>query len=103
LASQGFFDITILIAGCFIFAVLGDTIGYAIGKKFGPRIFNKEKSIFFHKKHLEKAQVFYNKHGGKTIVLARFLPVIRAFAPVVAGASKMNYKRYYPSLKRGKS
>lgn len=94
LASQGYLDITILILGCFIFAVLGDSIGYYIGKKFGPRIFNKENSIFFHKKHLERAQKFYDKHGGKTIILARFMPVVRAFAPVVAGVGKMNYQKF---------
>jgi len=94
LASQGFLDIKILIAGCFFFAVLGDSVGYYIGKKLGPRIFTKENSIFFHKKHLERAQKFYDKHGGKTIVLARFIPVIRAFAPVVAGVGSMNYKKF---------
>lgn len=94
LASQGLLDIKLLVAGCFIFAVLGDSIGYFIGKKLGPRIFNKEKSIFFHKQHLERAQKFYDKHGGKTIILARFVPVIRAFAPIVAGAGKMNYKKF---------
>ncbi len=94
LASQGFLDIKILILGCFIAAVLGDSIGYYIGKKLGPKIFNRENSILFHKKHLEKAQRFYDKHGGKTIILARFLPVIRAFAPVIAGAGKMDYKRF---------
>lgn len=94
LASQGYLDITILILGCFIFAVLGDTIGFHIGKKLGPKIFTKDNSIFFHKKHLDRAQKFYDKHGGKTIILARFVPVIRAFAPVVAGVGKMNYKRF---------
>ncbi len=94
LASQGFFDITILIVGCFIAAVLGDTIGYMIGAKLGPKIFTKENSILFQKKHLERAQKFYDKHGGKTIILARFVPVIRAFAPVVAGAGRMNYKKF---------
>lgn len=94
LASQGYLNITILIVGCFIFAVLGDSIGYYIGKKLGPRIFNKEDSIFFQKKHLDSAQKFYDKHGGKTIILARFIPVVRAFAPVVAGAGKMNYKKF---------
>lgn len=94
LASQGYLDISVLIIGCFIFAVLGDSVGYYIGAKLGPRIFNKEDSIFFHKKHLERAQKFYDKHGGKTIILARFIPVIRAFAPVVAGAGKMDYKRF---------
>ena len=94
LASQGFFDIKILIAGCFICAVLGDSLGFYIGKKMGPKIFSKENSIFFHKKHLSRAQSFYDKHGGKTIILARFVPVIRAFAPVVAGAGQMNYRRF---------
>ena len=94
LASQGFFDIKILIAGCFVAAVAGDSIGYYIGAKLGPKIFKKDGSIFFHKKHLERAQRFYDKHGGKTIILARFIPVIRAFAPVVAGVGKMDYKRF---------
>lgn len=94
LASQGFLDIKILIAGCFLAAVAGDSIGYLIGKKLGPRIFTRENSIFFHKKHLERAQKFYDKHGGKTIILARFVPVIRAFAPVVAGVGTMNYKKF---------
>ena len=94
LASQGYLDITILILGCFIFAVLGDSIGYYIGKNLGPKIFNKDNSIFFQKKHLERAQKFYDKHGGKTIILARFMPVVRAFAPVVAGAGKMDYRRF---------
>lgn len=94
LASQGFFDIKILIAGCFFFAVLGDSIGYLIGKNLGPKIFTKDNSIFFNKNHLLTARRFYDKHGGKTIILARFVPVIRAFAPVVAGAGKMDYKRF---------
>lgn len=94
LASQGYLDIRLLILECFIAAVLGDSIGYLIGVKLGPKIFTKENSIFFQKKHLDRAQKFYDKHGGKTIVLARFIPVIRAFAPVVAGAGKMNYKRF---------
>ncbi len=94
LASRGFFDINILIAGCFVAAITGDSIGYLIGAKLGPKIFSKDDSIFFHKKHLERAQRFYDKHGGKTIILARFIPVIRAFAPVVAGAGKMDYRKF---------
>ena len=94
LASQGILDIKILIVGCFIAAVTGDSIGYYIGKKLGPKIFTRNNSIFFHKKHLERAQRFYEKYGGKTIILARFIPVIRAFAPVVAGVGKMDYKRF---------
>lgn len=94
LASQGYLDINILVAGCFIFAVAGDSIGYLIGLKLGPKVFTKDNSFIFNKKHLDRAQRFYDKHGGKTIILARFLPVIRAFAPVVAGAGKMDYKRF---------
>lgn len=94
LASQGFLDIKALIAGCFLAAVAGDSVGYYIGKKIGPKIFKKEDSFFFHKDHLVRAQRFYEKHGGKTIILARFVPVIRAFAPVVAGVGVMQYKRF---------
>ncbi len=94
LASQGILDIKIIILGCFLAAVLGDGLGYYIGKKFGRKLFNKDKSIWFHKDHLQRAQNFYDKHGGKTIILARFIPVIRAFAPVVAGIGLMRYKRF---------
>ena len=94
LASKGFLDITLLIIGCFIAAVAGDTAGYFIGSKLGPKLFTKNNSLLFNKKHLETAQRFYDKHGGKTIILARFMPVIRAFAPVVAGAGRMDYKRF---------
>lgn len=94
LASQGFLDIKILIFGCFLFAVLGDSVGYYIGKRFGRKLFNKEDSIWFHKDHLVRAQNFYDKHGGKTIILARFMPIIRAFAPVIAGIGAMKYKRF---------
>jgi len=94
LASQGLLDIKVLIAGCFLAAVAGDSVGYYIGKRFGKRLFNKENSIWFHKEHLNRAQKFYDKHGGKTIILARFVPIIRAFAPVVAGIGEMKYKRF---------
>lgn len=94
LASQGVLDIKILIIGCFLAAIAGDSLGYYIGQKFGRKLFQKENSIWFHKDHLTRAQRFYDKHGGKTIILARFVPVVRAFAPVVAGAGKMNYKRF---------
>ncbi len=94
LASQGVLDIKVLIAGCFIFAVVGDSVGYYLGKKFGRKLFQKEDSIWFHKDHLERAQKFYDRHGGKTIILARFVPVIRAFAPVIAGIGVMQYKKF---------
>ncbi len=94
LASQNVLDIKVLILGCFIAAIFGDSLGYYIGKRFGRRLFQKENSIWFHKDHLNRAQKFYDKHGGKTIILARFVPVVRAFAPVVAGIGVMQYKRF---------
>jgi len=75
-------------------AVVGDSIGYSIGYKTGPKIFNREKSLLFHKDHLLKAQEFYERHGGKTIVLARFMPILRTFAPVVAGVGRMQYRQF---------
>lgn len=75
-------------------AVVGDTVGYWIGAKSGPKLFSKEKSFLFRKDHLLAAHAFYEKHGGKTIILARFMPLIRTFAPVVAGAAKMEYRRF---------
>jgi membrane-associated protein len=83
-----------LIVTLCISAIIGDSVGYYIGYKSGPRIFNREKSFFFRKDYLEMAQQFYEKHGGKTIIIARFIPIIRTFAPVVAGIGKMNYKRF---------
>ena len=95
LASQGFFDIKILSLLTFVAAVLGDNVGYAFGKKVGPLIFKREDSFWFHKKHLEEARRFYEKHGGKTVILARFLPIIRTFAPIVAGVGVMRYKTFF--------
>lgn len=94
LASQGIFDIRILALGCFICAVIGDSVGYTFGHKVGKRLFRKEDSIFFHKDHLMRAELFYEKYGKKTIVLARFLPIIRTFAPIVAGIGSMNYSTF---------
>ena len=75
-------------------AVLGDTVGYWIGYKTGPRLFTREKSLLFAKDHLLKAQAFYERHGGKTIILARFVPILRTFAPVVAGVGRMEYRMF---------
>lgn len=94
IASQGFLDITILCVLLFVAAVLGDSVGYAIGHKFGRKLFTKEDSLFFHKDHLVRAKFFYDKHGGKTIIIARFAPVLRTFAPVVAGMGAMDYKKF---------
>ncbi|CAN1209730.1 DedA family protein [Tumidithrix helvetica PCC 7403] len=95
LASQGFLHIWLLAIGCFICAVLGDNVGYATGSRFGRKLFQKEESRFFHKENLIKAQNFYVKHGKKTIILARFLPVVRTFAPIVAGIGKMHYATFF--------
>ena len=75
-------------------AIVGDTVGYSIGYKTGPMIFSREKSVFFNKEHLLAAQAFYEKHGGKTIILARFMPILRTFAPVVAGVGRMSYLKF---------
>jgi membrane-associated protein len=94
LASQNYLDINILVWGAFVCAIVGDSVGYWFGKKVGPKIFNKEDSIFFHKKHIERAQNFYNKYGNKTIFLARFVPIVRTFAPIVAGVGQMKYVNF---------
>jgi membrane-associated protein len=94
LAAGGGWNLPLLLVTLCISAIIGDTIGYAIGYNTGPKIFNREKSFFFHKDHLLKAQAFYEKHGGKTIILARFMPIIRTFAPVVAGVGKMKYRNF---------
>lgn len=78
----------------FIAAVIGDSVGYTFGKKVGKRLFEKDESRFFKKDHLLKAERFYEKHGGKTIILARFLPAIRTFAPIVAGIGNMKYSTF---------
>ncbi len=92
LASQDLISIWGLLILCFIAAVAGDSVGYMFGKKTGPMIFNKDDSFFFKKKHIEKARSFYEKHGKKTIVMARFIPIVRTFAPIVAGVAQMDYK-----------
>ena len=94
LASQGYLNIFALIIGSFIMAVLGDSVGYAFGKKVGPAIFTKENSLFFNKKYLLEAESFYKKYGKKTIVIARFVPIVRTFAPILAGVGKMEYKTF---------
>jgi len=87
-------NVPLLLGTLCIAAIVGDGVGYLIGFKSGPKIFNREESWLFHRDHLLKAQRFYEKHGGKTIILARFMPIIRTFAPVVAGVGKMNYPRF---------
>jgi membrane-associated protein len=94
LASQGFFNIILLLVGSFAAAVIGDNIGYEFGKRVGKKLFEKEESFLFKKKHLKKAHEFYEKHGGKAIILARFMPVVRTFAPIVAGIAEMGHKKF---------
>lgn len=88
------FNIVILLPLTFAAAVLGDNVGYWFGKKTGPRIFAREDSRFFKRHYLIAARDFYNRHGGKAIVLARFVPFVRTFAPIVAGAVEMNYRSF---------
>jgi membrane-associated protein len=89
------FNIWVLCILLFVAAVLGDNVGYWFGKKTGPRIFSREDSRFFKQKYLRDAQKFYDQHGGKAIVLARFVPFVRTFAPIVAGAVEMDYRRFF--------
>lgn len=91
ISSQGFLNIWILAPLMVIGAVAGDSFGYWFGAKVGPRIFNREDSFFFHKQHIERTQKFYLKYGTKTVVLARFLPIVRTFAPILAGVGSMPY------------
>ncbi len=92
--SFGFFNIWVLLTGILIAAVFGNIIGYEFGKRVGKRLFTKEDSLLFHKDNLIKAHEFYAKHGGKAIVLARFMPVFRTFVPIAAGIGDMDYKRF---------
>lgn len=84
----------VLAIGCFIAAVSGDTVGYWFGHKVGRRLFQREDSLFFKKKYLYQAETLYDKHGGKIIVIARFMPIVRTFAPIVAGIGTMHYPRF---------
>lgn len=88
------FNIHIFVAMLFVAAVLGDSTGYAFGHKVGRKLFDRPNSKFFKKKYLVQAENFYEKHGALTIVLARFVPIIRTFAPIVAGTSKMHYRTF---------
>jgi len=94
LGSQGYIDVWLLGLILSVAAVAGDTVGYAIGKATGHHLFTREDSLLFNRKHLIKAHEFYERHGGKTILIARFMPIIRTFAPVVAGMGEMQYSRF---------
>ena len=90
-----FTNLLLMNAALISMAIIGDAVGFSIGYRAGPAIFKREKSFLFRKDHLEKTQAFYEKHGGKTIILARFMPFARTFAPVVAGVGKMPYRRFF--------
>jgi len=87
-------NLPLLVIILIIAAIVGDAVNYWIGYRLGPKVFSSESSKLLNKKHLLKAQAFYEKHGGKTIILARFVPIIRTFAPFVAGVGRMNYARF---------
>lgn len=88
------FNIHLAVLLIFIAAVLGDSVGYTFGRKTGPRIFSREDARIFKQKYIKDAQAFYEKHGGKTIIIARFIPIVRTFAPIVAGVGKMHYRTF---------
>jgi len=95
LASQDILSFPILLIIVFLAATMGDNVGYSFGFKIGPKIFTREDSWFFSKKHLERAQKFYEKYGGRAIILARFAPIMRTLAPIVAGVGKMHYRTFF--------
>lgn len=93
-AAAGRLNLAILVSTLFVAAVVGDAVGYYTGSRLGPRLFKRKKSLLFRPSHLQKAHAFYEKYGGKTIVIARFIPIVRTFAPIVAGAANMPYRRF---------
>jgi membrane-associated protein len=93
-ATTGVFNIWAIGLLLTVASILGNTVGYGIGKAAGPRLFSREDSLLFNKKHLYRAHEFYERHGGKTIIIARFMPIVRTFVPVVAGMAAMSYRRY---------
>lgn len=94
LASQGYLNIWVLTIGGFIAAVAGDSVGYAFGRRVGPALFRRKDSRLFKQEYVEQAKEFYAKHGAKTIVLARFVPIVRTFAPIIAGVGQMHYPTF---------
>lgn len=94
LAAAGKLDLPLTIAVIAAAAILGDNIGYHIGRKLGPRLFSKPDGVIFRKQYIDQAEIFYGKYGSKTMLVAHFVPVVRTFAPVTAGAGKMPYKLF---------
>jgi len=93
-AAAGGLNIWLLNVLLSVAAIIGDSVGYYIGARLGPRLFTREKSLLFNPRHIERTRAFYARHGPKTIVIARFVPIIRTFAPVVAGVGEMEYRRF---------
>jgi membrane-associated protein len=93
-AAAGGLNIWLIDVLLIVAAVTGDSVGYAIGARLGPRLFARPKSLLFNPRHIERTRAFYARHGSKTIVIARFVPIIRTFAPVVAGVAQMEYHRF---------
>jgi len=87
-------DLWVLLVTIPIAAIAGDQVGYAIGRKAGPAIFNRPDSRFFHRENVDRAQEFFDRHGPRTIILARFVPIVRTFVPVVAGVARMDYRTF---------
>lgn len=94
LASQGYLDIRWLVAACFLAAVAGDQVGYAFGVRVGRALLQREDSRFFKKRYLYRAEQFFARHGGKAVILARFIPIVRTCTPIVAGMGRMRYRRF---------
>jgi len=94
LASQGKLSLPVILVGCFVAAVAGDQVGYAFGNRVGPALFRRPDSRFFKKEYVDRAQAYFDKQGPKTIVLARFVPIVRTFAPIVAGVGSMRYRTF---------
>ena len=93
-AAAGGLNIWWLNVVLIVAAITGDSVGYAIGVRLGPRLFKRPQSLLFNPRHIERTRVFYERHGPKTIVIARFVPIVRTFAPVVAGVGQMEYRRF---------
>ncbi|HJQ94124.1 MAG TPA: VTT domain-containing protein [Acidimicrobiia bacterium] len=93
-AAQGILNLPLILIGCFVAAVAGDQVGYVCGQRVGPALFRRPDSRLFKQEYVTRAQAFFEKHGPKTIVLARFVPIVRTFAPILAGVGSMRYRTF---------
>jgi len=93
-AANGQLNVAVLLSSLFAAAVIGDAVGYYTGARMGRKLFSRQKSLLFRPSHLQRAHEFYEKYGGKTIIIARFVPIVRTFAPIVAGAAEMPYRKF---------